>query len=65
MGRCPVCNRRFHKRYDLALHLAMKRDKLHEDWRAVHDLPVGYETMKEAHKIASRIKKLLNDSQDK
>lgn len=59
--QCPACNRRFRKKYDLALHLAMKRDTPHEEWRLVRNLPVDYETMKGVRETASRIVKLLQE----
>lgn len=46
---CPIegCLKRYDPRKGLmgiALHIAMKKDEEHEEWRREHDLPVNYMT---------------------
>lgn len=56
---CPVkgCLKKYGPRKGLmgiAMHIAMKRDKEHEEWRKEHDLPVDYMTRGEAEEIAKK-----------
>ena len=63
--KCPLCGRHSRNLRGLALHLAMKRDSVHKDWRRRHGLPEDYETRKEAMSIAKSIEKIIRQDEEK
>jgi len=63
--RCPICHKQSAKARGLAMHLAMKRDEKHTEWRAKHNLPTNYETMKDVQKMIPHIVEIIQKKPEK
>lgn len=44
------------------MHLAMKKDSAHREWRCKHGLPEDYETMVEVYEMVKVIEKIVGES---
>jgi len=58
--KCPICNYQRPSVRRLALHMAMKRDEKHKEWRKEHSLPVNYITRKDVEGIASQVEEIIS-----
>ncbi|MCD6411537.1 MAG: hypothetical protein J7L20_03820 [Thermoplasmata archaeon] len=57
--KCPICNYQRPNIRWLALHLAMKRDEKHKEWRKERGLPIDYRTRRDAQRIASKVEEII------
>jgi len=63
--KCPLCGRHAYKLRDLAMHLAMKKDSSHKNWRREHSFPEDYEGMLEVYRMRKLIMDIIKMEEEK
>ncbi len=57
---CPIC-RRYHRDswIKVAQHIAMKKDRVHKEWRIENGLPGDYSSMREVRRMIPEIMQIF------
>lgn len=55
---CPICRMYKDSWRKIALHIAMKRDEVHREWKGQNDIPLDVD---DAVKQLSKIRKILEN----
>jgi len=63
--KCPLCGRHAYKLRDLAMHLAMKKDNSHANWRREHGFPEDYKKMSEVYRMRKLIMNVIKMKEEK
>ena len=57
---CPVCRRyRRDSWVKVAQHIAMKKDRVHREWRIENNLPGDYRSMREVRQMIIKIMRIF------